>query len=441
MKAITMNAFRLAAAVLVFAMPAQADVNIQEVISPGGIKAWLVEDNSIPFAALEIRFVGGPALDAEGKRGAGNLMAGLLKEGTGDLDSQGFAEAMGSLSADFSFFVDDDKIEVSARFLTESRDESLELLRRALVEPRFDQASIDRLRGKVISLQQADEKEPFILGEREMKKQAFGDHPYGSENYGTMASVTALNRDDIVAAYKGALARDRVLVSAAGDLSADELGTLLDRLLGGLPETGAPQPERAQVNAKGGVTVIDIPGPQAFVAFFQNGIEISDPDYIAASILNEVMGGGRFSARLMTEMREERGLTYGVGTVLKDLDRAELLTGQFGTANETVAEAIEVVRGQWLKMATEGLDAQELQAAKEFMTGSFPLLFNGNQTIAQLLAQMQFFGMPVDYPSTYTARVNAVTLEDIKRVSARVFRPDDLRFVVVGQPEGVVSSD
>jgi zinc protease len=432
---------RLIAALFLLATPLRAEIAIQTVTSPGGITAWLVEEHGIPFTALEIQFRGGTALDAPGKRGAVNLMTALIEEGAGDLDAQGFAEARDALAAQFSFDAGVDSIGVSASFLTENRDQAIALLRSALVNPRFDDVAIERVRGQVQSILRSDAQDPGSLASDTFDAMIFGDHPYGSNGNGTPESVAALTRDDILAAHQGALTRDRIYVAATGDITADELGLLLDDLLGDLPASGTPLPRPATTTFTAGVTVVPYPGPQAVILFGHGGIPRDDPDFFAATILNEVLGGGRFGARLMTEVREKRGLTYGIGTYLADYDQADLMMGQMSSSNATTAEAIEVVRAEWARIAAEGITPAELEATKTYLVGAYPLRFDGNEQIASILVGMQMIGLPSDYPATRNDRVNAVTLEDVKRVAARLIAPDDLRFVVVGSPEGLESSN
>ncbi|MFT4150841.1 MAG: pitrilysin family protein [Paracoccaceae bacterium] len=427
--------------VLAFALPARAELNIQTVTSPGGIHAWLVEDHGIPFTALEIRFRGGTSLDAPGKRGAVNLMTGLIEEGAGDLDSQGFAAARDSLAAEFGFSSDMDTVSVSARFLTENRDQAITLLRSALVQPRFDADAIERVRGQVLAGLRQDDKDPGKIAGNLFDARVFGAHPYATSGDGTADSVKALTRDDIIAAWKGALARDRIYVAAAGDISAAELGPMLDRLLGDLPAAGTPQPGDAAPVFKGGITVQDFPSPQSVVIFGQQGIDVKDPDYFAASLLNEILGGGRFSARLMTEVREKRGLTYGIGSYLAGYDHARVLQGQFAASNDKVGPAIQVVRDEWARIAKDGVTQDELDHAKTYMTGAYPLRFDGNGRIAGILVGMQMIDLPPDYPKIRNEKVNAVTMDDIRRVAARLLTPDQLYFVVVGQPTGVTSTE
>ena len=424
----------LFACLIAIALPAHAEIKIQEVTSPGGITAWLVEDHNIPFTALEIQFRGGTSLDTPDKRGAVNLMTALIEEGSGEMDSLAFAEARDSLAAELGFGAYDDSISVSARFLTENRDQAMDLLRQALINPRFDQDAVDRVREQVLSNLRSNEKDPDTLASKAFNALAFGDHPYGSSGDGTTATVTALTRDDILAAHKGVIARDRIYVAAAGDITAAELGTLLDTLLGDLPATGRPMPARADWLLAPGVTVTDFPTPQSTVLFGHVGIPRDDPDFFAAFILNEVLGGGRFTARLMSEIREKRGLTYGIGTYLASLDHGEMLLGQFSASNDKVAEAIAVLRAEWARIATEGITETELATTKTYLTGSYPLRFDGNGSIASILVGMQMEGLPIDYAVTRNAQIEAVTLEDAKRVAARIFLPEALHFVVVGQP-------
>ncbi len=431
----------LAACVAVLvALPVGA-VDIKEVTSPGGIRAWLVEEHSIPFTAIELRFEGGTSLDAPGKRGATLLMMALLEEGSGDLDSQRFAEARERLAASFEFDAYDDAATVSAKMLTENRDEAIALLKQALTEPHFDDASITRVKGQVASIIRSDETDPNAIASRAFDRLAFGDHPYGSSRFGTLDSLAALTRDDLVAAKEAVLARDRLFVSAVGDITAEEFGVLLDELLGGLPAKGASLPPKATLGLTGGVTVVDWDSPQSVVMFGQAGIERDDPDFFAAYVLNHILGGSGFAARLMDEVREKRGLTYGISTWLAPMDLAETWQGSFASANEKVAEAIEVVRAEWTKAAAKGVSEAELAAAKTYLTGSYPMRFDGNGPIANILVGMQSERLPIAYVNERNAYIEAVTLDDIRRVARRLMSPDALRFVVVGKPVGLAAAD
>ncbi len=425
-------------ALILSTVAARAEIDIQEITSPGGIDAWLVEERSIPFIALELRFAGGASLEPADARGATNLMVGLLNEGAGELDARGFVQATESIAARFDFDVGDDGFAVSAQFLTETTDEAVALLRDALVAPRFDPDAIERVRAQVLAGLRSDSRDPNEIAARNFDRMAFGDHPYGSALEGTPETVSALTRDDLVAAHQGLITRDRVVVAAAGDISAEDLGALIDVLLADLPATGAPMPGPADPQIAGGVTVVPFDTPQSVAMFGHVGLPRDHPDFFPAFVLNTMFGGGGYEpARLMNEVREKRGLTYGVYSYLVPKEHGPLYLGQVSSSNDRIAAAIDVVRNEWARIASEGVTQEELDQAKTYMTGAYPLRFDGNARIASTLAGMQLDGLPADYVLTRNDTLNAFTLDDINRVAASLFDPDALHFVVVGQPEGL----
>lgn len=433
------RAFILFSLTLVFAMPLRAgSIDIQEITSPGGIDAWLVEERSIPFTALEILIKGGQSLDPKDKRGATNLMMGLLEEGAGDLDAQGFSAARDALAASFSFDSSLDTVTITAQFLSENRDEAIALLRDALINPRFDQIALDRVREQVLSGLRSEALDPNEVASRTLASLGYdATHPYAHKSEGTPESVGALTRDDIVTAHRNALVKDRLYVSASGDIDAQELGLLLDSLLGELPTSLVPLPEKTTFSAPGGIEVVDFETPQSVALFAHSGIPRDDPDFFPAFVANQIFGGSGRQSRLSEEVRENRGLTYSVGSYLVNRQYADLIIGQLASANDRVAEAIDVVKQEWAKVATSGVTEDELEEAKTYLTGSYPLRFDGNGRIAGLLVVMQARGLGIEYVNERNDKVNAVTLEDIQRVAKRMYRPDDLSFVVVGQPTGL----
>jgi zinc protease len=417
--------------------PALSEVDIQHVTSPGGVQAWLVQDESIPFVAIDFWFQGGAVLDGDDTQGATYLMTGLLNEGAGDLDAQGFARAVEGLAANFSFDLHQDTLIVSAQILTQNRDQAAQLLRDALVAPRFDPAPLDRVRAQVLAIIQGNAQDPGEIAQSAFRARAFAGHPYARPIEGRVETVTALSRNDVIAAHRAALTRDHVVVGAAGDISAQDLGALVDFILGDLPLATTPPPGPAQVNLPGGVDVVDFPTPQSVAVFGHAGIARDDPDFFAAFVLNQIMGGGNFRSRLMQEVRVERGLTYGIGTYLSLADHAPMVLGQFSSSNELVADAIDLIRAQWADIAANGVSQDELDAAIQYLTGAYPLRFEGNGLIAAMLAGMQSDDMPIDYILTRNDRVAAVTRQDVARVAARLLDPDGLHFVIVGQPQGL----
>ena len=422
---------------LLWAGAVQAETSVKTLTSPGGLSAWVLEEPAIPFTALNIMFSGGAALDPPDKRGAAFLMTGLLEEGAADLDSQAFAAAKEALSASFSFDVSDDTLSISVRVLTENRAEALALLKTALMQPRFDPDAIERVRQQVLSILASNAQDPTDIAQRVWAEQAFGDHAYGTSYQGTESSVAALTRADLLAAHQNLLVRDALSISAVGDITAEELGPILDDLLGDLPAGSALEPASLELDIPAGLTVMDIPTPQSVAIFGHSGIDRAHPDFFAAFILNTILGGQGIESRLTAEVREKRGLTYGISTVLISKDRANVMLGQVASANDRIGAAIEVIRDEWRKLARDGVTAEELQAAQTYLTGAYPLRFDGNSQIARILVGMQRQGLGLDYIKTRNAKINAVTLPEINRVAAQLLKPEALNFVVAGQPIGL----
>lgn len=435
---------RLATAFVAFLSTAAAGlaaVDIQEIESPRGIKAWLVEDHTIPFVALELRFRGGSSIEPEDWRGATYLMSGLLGEGAGELESAEFQKRLEKLAVEIEFDAYRETFAVSAKFLTENRSDSVEMLRLALQEPRFDEEPFERVRSQVLAVIAQNERDPDEIAGLEFSRIMFGGHPYGLQVEGTVDSVAALVREDMFEVHKHALTRDGVIVGAAGDISPEELGELLDNLLGGLPATGPEPVAAAEFPSFHNLEVIDHPSPQSVIVFGHPGFLRNDPDFLAAYVVNEILGGGEFLSRLRDEIREKRGLTYGIYSYLAAYKSAGLILGRFATVNESAGEAIGLVKDEWKRMSDEGITESELVDAKTFLTGAYALRFDGNAAIASILAGMQVSEMPASYVIERNDLVNALTLAEVNRVASRLMKPDELRFVVVGRPEGLTAEN
>ena len=428
---------RLIALFILVAFPLRAEVDITQVTSPSGLEAWLVEERSIPFVSLDLIFAGGAALESDAQAGVVNLMTSLLSEGAGDMDAQAFAARSEELATRIRFEAGRDSVSVSVRFLTEDADEVIEHLRLALTEPRFDEDAIARTRGQLMAQLRRDVLDPNTIASRAFANAAFQDHPYGRESNGTPETVSTLDRDALVAAHQGAIARDRVYIGAAGDISADELGGLLDRLFEGVPETGWDMPERAEFLAEPGMEIIPFDGPQSVVAFGHAGIARDDPEFLTAFVVNEVFGGGRFGTRLMRSLREERGLTYGIGAFLSSGALGESYQGRLSTDNANVELVIDLLRDEWAQIAIEGVTEGELDRILTYLTGAYPLRFDGNSSIASIMAWMQYQGFDIDYVNRRNDMISALTLDEVNDLASRLYDPDALFFVVVGQPVGL----
>jgi len=431
------SAFILLIVLVAGIAPARA-VEVQRVVSPGGVEAWLVEDHSNPIIALDLAFRGGAALDPGGKEGLANLVSGLIDEGAGDLDSQAFQGQLQNLSISLSFSAGQDAFNGDLATLTENRDTAFNLLRLALTAPRFDAEPTERIRAQILAGLAQQAEDPDWIAGRTMDVLQFPDHPYGRPVNGTAESLGAITRDDLLTFVATRLARDRLAIGVVGDITPAELAVYLDKTFLALPAEGAPL-EIADTRPAGGgeVVVVERDVPQSIVQLAEQGVARDDPDYYAAYLVNYIFGGGGFASRLYAEVREKRGLAYSVYSYLNPMDHAALLSGGVATRNGRVGESLEIIREEWRRMAQDGPTAQEVADAKTYLTGSFPLRFSSSGRIAGMLVAMQLEKLGIDYLERRNSLIEAVTLDDAKRVARRLYDPDALTVVIVGRPDGI----
>lgn len=419
-------------------MPALAATKIEAIRSPGGIEAWLVRDTMLPVLAMQFAWRGGAAADPAAKAGRANMAVELLTEGAGDLDSQAFAAELENRVISLDFDAGLDTVQGSLKTLNEHRDVAIDLLRLALAQPRFDPSAVERMRARVLAALARDTEEPNTLARRTWMATAYPDHPYGRPVRGSVETVSSLTADDFRSFVRERLARDNLIIGVVGDIAPEELGPLLDRAFGALPAKAAPVDIQNRPPAGGGrMTVVPRSIPQSVIVFGEDGIKRSDPDWYAASIVNYVLGGGGFNSRLMTELREKRGLTYGIYTSLSSLDHSTLLLGSGSTRNAAAAQALEVIRTEWRRMAEEGPTPEEIEGAKSYLTGSFALQLDSTSRIASMLVSIQYDDLGIDFIERRNDLINAVTVDDARRVARRLLDPERLLTVIVGEPAGL----
>jgi zinc protease len=414
----------------------QSSARVEEVVSASGVRAYLIREPRIPFLALSFHVRGGGALDPAGREGLAYMASGLLDEGAGPYDSQAFRAQLEDHAIRLQIEADRDGVQGDLRTLTAHREQAFELLRLALTEPRFDAEPVERVRSQILADLRRREADPDYLASRGWFAAAFPHHPYGRPSRGTPESIAAVTAEDCRNFAARHLARDRLLVGVSGDITAEELRPLLDATFGGLP-AASDLPAVARVAPiVGRVEVQRLTIPQSVVIFGHAGMERQDPDYYAAHVANYILGGGGFSSRLLEEVREKRGLAYSAYSYLHELDAAPLWLGGVATNNEQVAQSLAIVRGELVRMAQGDLGAADLANAKTYLTGSFPLRLTSNDQVAKMLVGMLVHDLGQDFLDRRNGLIEAVTLDDLKRVSARLFS-GELLVSVVGDPVGL----
>jgi zinc protease len=431
----------MGAALFAVSAPQARAINIERIVSQQGVEAWFVHDKSVPIVSVSFSFKGGSALDPPGKEGLAEMVSGLLDEGAGDLDAAAFQSALKDISASVAFEAGRDRFSGSLRTLAENRDAAFRLLRLALASPRFDPEPIERIRAQIIANHLSDQENPQRIAGRTWFQTAFAGHPYGRSEATKPETIKAVTADDLKRFAKERFARDNLHVAIVGDIGADEVKRRLGEVFGTLPAKAAKSevPDVAP-QAAGKLTVVRKPIPQSVVVFGEGGVKRNDKDYYAAFVMNYILGGGGFSSRLTEEVREKRGLAYSVYSYLNSMEHSALIMGGLGTQNSRVAQSLDLVRAEWRRMAEDGVTDTELEQAKTYINGSFPLRLDSGRSIADMLVQIQIDKLGIDYIDRRPALINAVTAADIRRVARRLLHADKLTVVVVGDPEGVQST-
>ncbi|MCA1908049.1 MAG: insulinase family protein [Magnetospirillum sp.] len=429
---------KLVVALLVLLPVPALAVNVEKVVSPGGIEAWLVQDHANPIIAMEVAFAGGASVEA--KPGLANMMASLMDEGAGPYDSQAFQGRLEDLSIGLSFRAGRDQLGGSLKTLTENRDAAFEMFRLALTQPRFDKEPVERIRAQILAGLTRELQNPNAVAQRAWSQAAFGEHAYGRPTSGTLDSVKAIKTAELKAHARSWLSRQDLIVGVVGDITPEQLAPLLDKTFGALPAAHPPIKVADIRIATGKVLVENRPIPQSVAVFGLPGIKRDDPDWYAAYVMNYILGGGGFSSRLTEEVREKRGLAYSVYSYLMPLDHAGIVIGGVATQNAKIKQSLDLIAQELTRMAETGPDQTELADAKTYLTGSFPLSLDSTTAIAGLLVSMQANDLGIDYLEKRNALIEAVSIDQVKAAAKRLLDPQKLVVVVVGQPQGVTAT-
>jgi zinc protease len=418
---------------LLLPLSAQA-ITVKSVAGPTGVETWLSEERALPMIAVNISFPAGSAYDPADKLGLSNMTASLLDEGAGDMTSDAFKQALESRAIRFSATADRDYIVVTLTTLKENADEAFRLAALAFAHPRFDPEAVERIRVAVqASLKQEDE-DPNRAAVKAWYAAYFGGHPYGRPTAGTPAGIAALKADDIKGFAADHLVRGGIKVAVAGDINEVQLKKYLQTLFTSLPAKSLLPVSKPAEEAKPGTRNV-VRNEAAPVAIFGlSGPMRSDPDFIPAFVTNYIFGGGGFSARLMDEVRDKRGLTYGISTQLNDFRSSSIIVGSVQSDKTKILTALDVTKSEMTRFAKDGATAMELADAKTYLTGSFPLGLDSDAKIARTLNAYQRSGLSADYVVKRNAMIQAVTLPQVNAMAKKYFDPARLVVVIAGTP-------
>ena len=408
--------------------------DVQVVTSPGGITAWLVSESFVPIIAMEWTWRGGAAVEPADKRGVGWLLAYMMNEGAGDMDTSAYGARMDDLNLKFACGSWMDWTNCGMTTLKATANESFDMVRQAFSDLRLDDEPFERAKRELIVGLESDETSPKTVASKAMNDALIPGHPYArNATEGTVKTITKADARQLMSQL---MTKDKLLVVVVGDITAEELKPKLDEVFGSLPATSTLPVLTDAVAQPAPVAPIikELPQPQTLIAFSGPSMRREDPDFYAAYVLNYILGGGGFSSRLPDDIREKRGLTYGIGTGLSIQPHFWRWTGSSSTMNDKANEVVGLIRENIARVGREGPTQQELADAKAYITGAFPLAFDSNTKIAENLLGFRQDGLPSDYVERRNAYFEAVTLEDVKRVATTYMKPENFTFVMVGKP-------
>lgn len=441
-------AFPLILGIQTMSQPAQADVQVTVSPSPVkifdyttklGIKGWHVETPDIPVLTLAVTFKeAGDKNDPQGLNGVAEFLSGMLDEGAGNYDSVKFKELLLEKNIRLGLSQNSDSFTITMRGTKDNIQDMFDILTLILTKPRFDHDAFNRVKEQILtSLSQNLHSENAVAGDT-FNKQAFAGHPYSHTTQNAIDGTRKIKREHLIQFMKDYLTIDKIQVVSAGDISSQDIETKFDSALKDLPASGqASTVGFADLKTTGGVTVVDMDIPQSVVLFYQPGLDRKDKDFYAAYIMNSILGDGMFKSRLWDEIRENRGLAYGISSSLQWTQHSNYIIGSTATANKDAGEVVKIIREEWQKMKDAGANQKELDFVRERMVGSYPLGFTSTPQIVGLMKNYMTDGLPTDFINNRNDLIRAVTLDDVNRVAKSLLQPEKLSFIIVGKPEGL----
>jgi len=428
------NRFLVAVLALLLPFGAQA-VDVKTTDLPRGVSAWYAPDDTLPVVHVVLSFEGaGYASDPEDKRGLAQLASNLLLEGAGTYDALAFQETLENNAISINTAVSADRMIMTIHTLKEHAKLAGNLARLALTKPRLLEADVARLKAAQVSaLQRAGESAAYRAS-RQFSGRAFANHPYSNPPMGDAQGVEAVSVSDIQQFAKTYLTSGNIKVAVAGDVDAGLIDDMLGELVDALPKNdmGEIGVATTSIREQGAFSDDSLNVPQTSVLFGAPGIRRNDPEFYAAYLLMQVIGGDGLTSRLTREIRQNNGLVYSVNAGLDEYRGAVMVSGNLSTRNETRDEAVSKVKEVLGDIYTNGVTTQECEDAKTYVKGNFPLQLDSSTNVANMLLSMQIFDLGIDYMKKRQGYFDAVSCSDINRAAKSLLDPTRFLFVSVG---------
>lgn len=422
-------------AVVSLTTPVQAaDITPIKFTTPNGMTVLVLEQHFLPIVEIHALVKAGSAYDPPDKAGVANLVASLLDEGTTSRSSKQLAEQIDFVGGSLEAKAGEDFTTASARILKKDVDLGFTLLADVLMHPAFSKHEFERVRSQIQGEIASDSDDPSHVAMKAFNQLVFHNHPYRWPAQGTEETVGKITLADVQSFYAKEYLPNQVILTIVGDLSVEQAMALVQTHFGSWKK-GTPQnrtTKKPAVVDKKSVQLIEKDLTQSTIVLGHGGISRNNPDYYAVTVMNHILGAGGFSSRLMDSIRDKQGLAYGI---MSHYD-ARMQPGSFWvnlqTRTEATNQAITGVLTEIKGIRDSPVSDQELSEAKSFLVGSFPLRLDSTAKLAQVLAQVEYYGLGFEYFSQYPKWIERVTKDDVQRVARQYLDPQHYALVVVG---------
>jgi zinc protease len=405
---------------------------VQRMVLPNGLVLLASEEHSLPFATFHVLVDSGSRRDPGHRSGLAHLTSKGLLLGTTRNSASQVNEALDFMGASLRTSCQRDFATLTLRVLKKDLDQGLDLLVKALTSPIFPEEEVRREKDIALGTIESEEDDPGKVADKAFHRRVFGTGPYGNPETGTRESVAALTREQMVEFHRTYYRPNNAILVVVGDVSVDELRDTVVPRFSLWPKGDVPKEAYAAGAGEGEKVVkIDRPITQANVIIGEGGVSRDNPDYYALTVMNHILGGGGFSSRLVEEVRNKRGLAYSVTCFFEPNKYPGTFQILLQTKNASAREAVSLAVAQMERIRREPVSDKELAEAKQFLVGSFPMRMDTQTKLSSFLAQVEYFGLGLDYPVRYPSLIQAVTKADVLRVAQAYLHPEDRILVVV----------
>jgi zinc protease len=412
-----------------------ADITPHRFVTPNGLTVLVVEQHALPIVQIQALVKTGSVQDLPEKAGLANLTAGLLDEGTTTRNATQLAEQIEFVGGALEAKATHDFTTASTQVLAKDTELGFELLADILLHPSFPEPELERVRTLILGEIIAQKDDPGAVAGKAFSQLVFTGHPYSWPVNGTEETLPAISRADVQTFHAREYLPNQTILSVVGDVTVEQARTLIDKHFGSWPK--GPEPARTAATPasidKPVVKLIDKELSQTTLVLGHVGISRTNPDFYAVTVMNYILGAGGFSSRLMDSIRDKQGLAYGVMSQFEPRAAAGPFLVSLQTRNATAPQALAGVLKELNGMKAAPVSAKELSEAKSYLTGSFPMRFDTTHKLAEVLCQVEFFGLGLDYFTQYPAWIAKVNADDVLRVARHYLHPDRYALVAVGK--------